>query len=55
MKEFMKYSKDLSWLSIPAFFIIISMLALHSKKYNHYPQPEKIRSEAIVQAEQKQS
>jgi hypothetical protein len=41
----MKYSKDLSWLSTPAFFLIIGMLALNLKKNNQSRQPEKSKPE----------
>jgi len=42
----MKYSKDLNWLSAPAFFLILGMLAVNSKKQNtHNRQPEKQKVE----------
>jgi hypothetical protein len=42
----MKYSKDLNWLSAPAFFLILGILALNSKKQNtHSRQPDKLKVE----------
>jgi hypothetical protein len=42
----MKYAKDLNWLSAPAFFLIIGMLAINSKKQGtHSPKPEKSKIE----------
>lgn len=42
----MKNSKDLSWLSAPAFFLIIGMLVFNSKKQSTHPHPlEKSKSE----------
>ncbi len=48
----MKYSKDLNWLSAPAFFLIIGMLALSSKKQNsHLRHLEKAKSEITTPAQ----
>jgi hypothetical protein len=42
----MKYAKDLNWLSAPAFFLIIGMLAFNSKKPGtHNLRPEKSKTE----------
>ena len=49
----MKKTKDLSWLSVPAFFLIIGMLALYAIKQNapaHHS--ERLKSEiSILQAQ----
>jgi hypothetical protein len=45
----MKNSKDLSWLSAPAFFLIIGMLVFNSKKQNTHPRPmEKSKPELVA-------
>jgi hypothetical protein len=45
----MKYAKDLNWLSAPAFFLIIGMLAINSKKQSsHNQRPEKSKTEIPV-------
>jgi len=49
----MKYSKDLSWLSAPAFFLIIGMLVLNLKKDKNNRQPEKSKPEITVVSAQK--
>jgi hypothetical protein len=49
----MKYSKDLSWLSAPAFFLILGMLALNLKKDKNNRQPEKSKPEITVVSAQK--
>lgn len=42
----MSYSKDLNWLSAPAFFLILAMLAIHSKKQSIRTRlPEKVKTE----------
>lgn len=42
----MNYSKDLNWLSAPAFFLIVGMLVISSKKQPaHVRQPEKSKTE----------
>jgi hypothetical protein len=52
----MKYSKDLSWLSAPAFFLILGMLAVNSKKQNvHSRQPEKLKVEISAMSATKPS
>jgi len=49
----MQHRSDLNWLSAPAFFLIIGMLVINSKKQNvHSHQPEKVKttiSSAVVQ------
>jgi hypothetical protein len=41
----MQSGKDLSWLSAPAFFLIIGMLVISSKKPNiHSRPPEKVKT-----------
>jgi hypothetical protein len=48
----MKYAKDLNWLSAPAFFLIIGMLAINSKKqgvHSHHPEKSKTEISASVQ------
>ncbi len=38
----MNHSKDLSWLSFPAFFLIVGMIYIHTKNQNiHIRQQEK--------------
>jgi hypothetical protein len=49
----MKYSKDLSWLSAPAFFLILGMLALNLKKDKNNRQPEKNKPEITAISAQK--
>jgi hypothetical protein len=40
----MKQSKDLNWLSAPAFFLIIGMIAFHTKNQNtHNRLQEKVK------------
>ena len=41
----MNNSKDLSWLSAPAFFLIIGMIYIHTKNQNiHSRQQEKLKT-----------
>jgi hypothetical protein len=41
----MHNGKDLNWLSAPAFFLIIGMLVISSKKPNmHTRPPEKVKT-----------
>jgi hypothetical protein len=41
----MQNGKDLNWLSAPAFFLIIGMLVISSKKPNtHSRPPEKVKT-----------
>jgi hypothetical protein len=50
----MQNSKDLSWLSAPAFFLIIGMLVINTKKQNtHFRQPEKVKTVILPSAAQK--
>jgi hypothetical protein len=50
----MKHGRDLSWLSAPAFFLILGMLAINTKKQNtHSRQPEKLKSVISVTVPQK--
>ena len=49
----MKHSKDLNWLSAPAFFLILGMLAFNSKKPVNVKHPEKIKTETSVLTVQK--
>lgn len=50
----MKQVNDLSWLSAPAFFLIIGMLAINTKKINiHTRQPEKVKTVMSAAATQK--
>lgn len=52
----MKHSKDLNWLSAPAFLLIVAMLAFNSKKPNtRNTVPEKIKTGTSTQVPQKQS
>ena len=53
MSIYMRYLKDLNWLSAPAFFLIIGMLALNSKKQTAQNRnPEKIKpGTAVVQGQ----
>lgn len=44
----MKHAKDLSWLSAPAFFLIIGMLALNLKKENNSRLPPKQKPETTA-------
>jgi hypothetical protein len=40
----MNNSKDLNWLSAPAFFLIIGMIVIHTKNQNdHNRQQEKVK------------
>jgi hypothetical protein len=38
-------AKDLSWLSAPAFFLILMMIGINAKKQNAHRQPEKTKTE----------
>ena len=50
----MQHGKDLSWLSAPAFFLIIGMLVISTKKQNtHARQPEKVKTVISATATQK--
>lgn len=41
----MNHSKDLSWLSFPAFFLIIGMIFIHTKNQgSHSRQPDKLKT-----------
>ncbi|HEY2649034.1 MAG TPA: hypothetical protein VGI38_07555 [Puia sp.] len=41
----MKQGRDLGWLSAPAFFLILGMLAINTKKQNiHSRQTEKLKT-----------
>jgi hypothetical protein len=52
----MQHVKDLNWLSAPAFFLIIGMLAINTKKQNtHSRQPEKVKTVISATAAQKPS
>jgi hypothetical protein len=52
----MQHGKDLNWLSAPAFFLIIGMLVINTKKQNtHSHQPEKVKPVISVMAAQKPS
>ena len=52
----MQNGKDLNWLSAPAFFLIIGMLAINTKKQNtHSHQPEKVKTVNSAAAVQKPS
>jgi hypothetical protein len=52
----MQNGKDLNWLSAPAFFLIIGMLAINTKKQNmHSRQPEKVKTVVSVSSAQKPS
>ena len=40
----MNHSKDLNWLSAPAFFLIVGIIYIHSKNQNiHSRQQEKLK------------
>jgi hypothetical protein len=44
-RNHMHHGKDLSWLSAPAFFLIIGMLLISTKKQNtHSRLPEKAKT-----------
>ncbi len=49
----MKYSKDLSWLSAPAFFLIIGMLVVNLKKDKDNRPHEKSKQEITAISAQK--
>jgi hypothetical protein len=50
----MQQGKDLSWLSAPAFFLIIGMMVINTKKINaRSRQPEKVRTVVSVIPAQK--
>jgi hypothetical protein len=50
----MQYGRDLSWLSAPAFFLILGILAINTKKQNtHSRQPEKLKTVILAPAVQK--
>jgi hypothetical protein len=50
----MTNTKDLNWLSAPAFFLIISLLAIHSiKQGTQTRHPEKVRPEITALPSQK--
>jgi len=50
----MQHGKDLNWLSAPAFFLILGMLAINSKKQGiHTRQPEKVKTVVSAAAIQK--
>lgn len=52
--KYMQHGRDLNWLSAPAFFLIIGMLAVNIKKQNiHTRQPEKVKSVSAAPALQK--
>jgi hypothetical protein len=52
----MRHGKDLNWLSAPAFFLIIGMLAINSKKQNtHSRQPGKVKTVISATSAQKPS
>ncbi len=52
----MQQGKDLSWLGAPAFFLIIGMLIINTKKQNaHFRQPEKVKTVILVTPAQKSS
>jgi hypothetical protein len=52
----MQHGKDLNWLSAPAFFLIIGMLIINTKKQNaHPPQPEKVKTVNSATTAQKPS
>jgi len=51
----MQHGKDLNWLSAPAFFLIIGMMVINTKKHNtHSRQQEKTKT-VISAAAQKPS
>jgi hypothetical protein len=50
----MQQGRDLSWLSAPAFFLIIGILVINAKKLNtHSHQPEKVKTSISISAGQK--
>jgi hypothetical protein len=50
----MKQGKDLSWLSAPAFFLIIGILIINTKKINARSRvPEKVKTAISVASIQK--
>jgi hypothetical protein len=52
----MQHGRDLNWLSAPAFFLILGMLAINSKKQNtHSHPPEKVKTGISAAAVQKPS
>jgi hypothetical protein len=51
----MKQNKDLSWLSAPAFFLILMMIGLNTKKQNLRRPPEKVKPEISVMTPARQS
>jgi len=52
----MKHPKDLNWLSAPAFFLIIGMIAMNTKNQNtHMRLPAKIKTEVSALTPQKSS
>jgi len=45
----MKQTTDLSWLSAPAFFLIVGILAIHSKKpIAQHRQTDKNKTENVI-------
>jgi hypothetical protein len=54
MKKNKQHGKDLNWLSAPAFFLILGILAMNTKKQNvHARQPEKVKTVISAAATQK--
>jgi hypothetical protein len=52
----MQHGKDLNWLSAPAFFLIIGMMVINTKKHTtHSHQPEKTKTVISAAAAQKPS
>ena len=52
----MQHGRDLNWLSAPAFFLILGMIAISTKKQNaHSRQPEKVKTVISAAAVQKPS
>ncbi len=45
----MKKTKDLNWLNLPAFLLVLGIIALHVKRNRDNSQhPEKTRTESVV-------
>ena len=50
----MQQAKDLNWLSAPAFFLIIGLLVVNTKKINgRSHQPEKVKTSLSAISAQK--
>jgi hypothetical protein len=50
-----KQTKDLSWLSAPAFFLLLMMIGINAKKQNSHRPPEKTKPDISAVLTTKQS